>query len=223
MCFLLCRGFLKPERSCTESSVGKRYSLAGTSTGEATEPIHMTLQEVRQYLQNLYSSSSDSSDHNRGRSPKVKCSTLNNNKYYESDNMTTKNGTIDGINQQYINNKKNSMLSHLRNKKVKDSCEDINGKSVQPLAKADKRKKAPAKFFSLKQTLCNLFRFKRFSSPEHVKTFNIDTATVNRHTVEVMETEPQKMISNRALPPLPEKVMFTTSITRVKDVRKYKY
>lgn len=36
--------------------------MAGTSTGTGNEPIHMTLQEVRTYLQTLYSSSSDSSD-----------------------------------------------------------------------------------------------------------------------------------------------------------------
>lgn len=37
----------------------KRHSVAGTSTGE---PIHMSLQEVRTYLQALYSSSSDTSE-----------------------------------------------------------------------------------------------------------------------------------------------------------------
>lgn len=47
----------------SDSGGSKRHSVPGTSARHhPTEPIHMTLHEVRQYLQNLYSSSSDSSE-----------------------------------------------------------------------------------------------------------------------------------------------------------------
>nr|CAD7431061.1 unnamed protein product [Timema monikensis] len=59
-------------------SGAKRHSVPGTSalcqpSPTHTEPIHMTLHEVRQYLHNLYSSSSDSSE-NKGEVPVVQVS-----------------------------------------------------------------------------------------------------------------------------------------------------
>lgn len=53
---------LRPTSATQRNS--KRHSVAGTSSPDS-EPIHMTLQEVRQYLQTLYSSSSDSDNKER--------------------------------------------------------------------------------------------------------------------------------------------------------------
>ncbi|XP_017771704.1 PREDICTED: uncharacterized protein LOC108559077 isoform X2 [Nicrophorus vespilloides] len=199
----------KPQLVCTNDS-GKRHSVAGTSTTTTeAEPIHMTLQEVRQYLQTLYSSSSDSSEH-KDKSTKVRQAALNNNKYSENIVKTATQ-----------RNKKN--FFNIKNKKVKGSYDNLSlNKQQIELAKPEKRKKSPAKIFSLKQTLCNMFRFRRILSPEHVKPEKTNSEEDFNYT-ENLDT---KNISKRALPPLPPRTKkvqdvpildFATSIRKVKD------
>ncbi|CAG9821608.1 unnamed protein product [Phaedon cochleariae] len=193
----------------------KRHSVAGTSSPCQGEPIHMTLQEVRQYLQTLYSSSSDSSDiPDNNYKPKTAILLTNNN---NNNKYPVAAGKLDL--PPMTRSKKNTFLINIKNKKVKDSCDHI-GKQIDtsPTKKDEKKRKHPARIFSLKQTLCNMFRFRRFLSPEAVKM------EANEKGGETLVN-----ITGRALPPLPKKeggkgvpdeetVMdFATSIQRVKD------
>lgn len=204
----------------------KRHSLAGTSASSQGEPIHMTLQEVRQYLQTLYSSSSDSSElQEKVYRPKTTILVTNNNKYSINHNTSLVMSKKDASNT-HLRSKKNTFLINIKNKKVKDSCDTI-GKQINtsPSKKDDKRKKPSAKLFSFKQTLCNMFRFKRFLSPEHVK---VESEKTYGSSINIQDDIHN--ISSRALPPLPMKeeeaedideeqtLDFATSIQRVKDV-----
>lgn len=190
----------------SSDNIGKRHSLAGTSTNE-TEPIHMTLQEVRHYLQTLYSSSSDSSEH-RERYNKQS----NNFKYSNGHNIIVKNLPITTESHIPKQNQNNYTIS--KKKKTKDILE-IN-KVTNNNEKHEKRKKLTPRFSTLRQALCNIFRFRKTSSPEH-KRNNIEALG------DADDMENKKMYVNRALPPLPEVAEstpdFATSIEKVKDVR----
>ena len=191
----------------------------------------MTLQDVRHYLQTLYSSSSDSSDHKekiyRPRPPLIVT-----DKYATETNNTHAVREANYVASAAGRTKKNTFLINIKNKKVKDSCDNVGKQiNISQATKPDKRKKAPAKFLSFKQTLCNMFRFKRFLSPEHVKCDVSDVQEKNNYSSNAnLAEETHYNISSRALPPLPlkekEEVVeeeqfldFATSIQRVKDVR----
>lgn len=180
----------------------------------------MTLQEVRQYLQTLYSSSSESSDPQEKLCKPKSVLVTNNNKYSFTNSNINVNKDVTNSN---VRSKKNTFLINIKNKKVKDSCDNMS-KQINDLAspKDDKRKKpSPAKRISFKQALCNLFRFKRLLSPEPIKA--------DAHDNSVNLEDAHNNISNRALPPLPtpeedrdvveeQTLDFATSIQRVKDV-----
>lgn len=188
-------------------NIGKRHSLAGTSTND-TEPIHMTLQEVRHYLQTLYSSSSDSSEQQRERYSKQ----MSNIKYsIGNNNMMAKNLPITTECNIPKQNQNNYTIS--KKKKTKDILE-IN--KMGNNEKNEKRKKLTPRFSTLRQALCNIFRFRKATSPEHKRNNNNDTLT------EADDNENKKTYVNRALPPLPEMTEclsdFATSIEKVKDV-----
>jgi suppressor of cytokine signaling 7 len=190
----------------------------------------MTLQEVRHYLQTLYSSSSDSSDHKeRSYRPKPPLIVATDNKCTTETNNTHVNRDVNCVSNANGRTKKSTFLINIKNKKVKDSCDNVGKQiNISQTNKPDKRKKTPAKLFSFKQTLCNMFRFKRFLSPEHVKC---DVSDVQEKTNYISNAslveEPHNNISSRALPPLPLKeeeevseepiLDFATSIQRVKD------
>ncbi|CAH0547277.1 unnamed protein product [Brassicogethes aeneus] len=220
---------IKYQWACAQDN--KRHSVAGTSAPIQGEPIHMTLQEVRQYLQTLYSSSSDSSEpKEKIYKPKPSILVTNNNKYPpESSIIVNKDSsTVISPNSR---SKKNTFLINIKNKKVKDSCDNVGKQmSMSPTKKEDKRKKAPARLFSFKQTLCNMFRFRRFLSPEHVKAdrgndlqYKISSYGSNSNLLDDVPNN----LSSRALPPLPSKegaivtedktLDFATNIQRVKD------
>ncbi|XP_032675581.1 uncharacterized protein LOC116846170 isoform X1 [Odontomachus brunneus] len=248
---------------------GKRHSVPGTSgrhgvrtsNGHAHnigEPIHMTLHEVRQYLQTLYSSSSDSSENKikRDKAPLLghtsvhlaatpKALSVNNNNRYSSNahtdsstdtpvsNKSTSNGLMihhhnnnNNNNNNHNNNNGNNAKKHKRNtfvgirhKKARDESHKEKSESER-----EKIKKSQRNFsLNLKQTLCNIFRFRRLGSPDHFveKRNSIvqgeiveeeevgvdsDQHTINNNNT-TSETEPstQKLpFFKRALPPLPK-------------------
>lgn len=210
----------------------KRHSLAGTSTADG-EPIHMTLEEVRHYLHTLYSSSSDSSDHKerltKSQPPII---LTNSNKYPTNTKVKTISvKELQCIDSSVMNDtgnnsnnraKKNTFLINIKNKKVKDSCDNIGKELVISNTvdkKEEKKKRANPKFFSFKQALCNIFKFRRISSDHgDKKTYcSNDSLQGEGHN-----------IVTRALPPLPSNkpsetldeqhtLDFATSIQRVKD------
>lgn len=92
--------------------------------------------------------------------------------------------------------------------------------------KQTKRKKPQARIFSFKQTLCNMFRFRRIITPNYDKHSNNKFA--GTENCELIDSDSQKTLTNRALPPLPltkikdeQTLDFATSISKVKDVSRY--
>lgn len=152
----------------------------------------MTLQEVRQFLHSLYSSASDSSGEHRVTP-------------LQSNRKT----------------KKHTFAINIKNRKSKE-C--VNDTQVLNIERNDKSKKTGGKSsFSctLKQTLCNLFRFRRPEPPPD--------------TVIVLGVPHPPPFIKRALPPLPisnqppgslelleeadeTNMDFAASIEKVKDV-----
>ncbi|XP_067002939.2 uncharacterized protein [Anabrus simplex] len=208
--------------SANESG-SKRHSVPGTSCGRQArsastecpaigEPIHMTLHEVRQYLQNLYSSSSDSSENKS----KTDTATPKHNSKSASIEAPTKsaNGTVI-CNNNARKHKKNTFVINIKNKKTKESCELANKDSVKSdsVSEKEKVKKSPGRHsFStnLKQTLCNIFRIRKLPSPDHSAVQQVKTvespSIVLTNSVTVLpdgggNTKPPFL--TRALPPLP--------------------
>lgn len=192
----------------------KRHSVPGTSgrTKQTCEPIHMTLQEVRQFLHNLYSSASDSSGEHHVQ---------------ECDRSTKQQSGL----QPNRKNRKNTFAINIKNRKSKEQCETIENNKITDTEHVEKSKKTSPhgkNSFSntLKQTLCNLFRFRRSEPPPD--------------TMLVLGVPCAPPFSKRALPPLPvsnhpdtiesldcvddceeTNMDFAASIEKVKDVSFY--
>lgn len=239
-----CSTTTKPHKSNTASSGSvskKRHSVAGSSVKHVEEPIHMTLQEVRQYLQTLYSSSSDSSEHRNQDKQKLKSNApekpTSNYKYKET--VSIQGGKIictndDNNTLSYrCKNKKNTfaITNKNNNKKSKDSICELNRKRNISNNNNEERR-CPVRSFSssLKQTLCNLFRFRRFVSGSNSSskyTSSKDSESAYGGSINISEDGRRGPLASRALPPLPSenrssnqpKTMdFATSIEKVKDV-----
>lgn len=202
----------------------KRHSVTETA---AEEPIHMTLQEVRQYLQTLYSSSSESSDHRINKIEKrsranTHSSERTSTNYKYKENVTVQNGKVICVEENtQIKTKKN-----VKSKKFKESSE--LRKSNISNNEQERNKKCPVRSFSssLKQTLCNLFRFRRLVGG--VKCVGLPSEESERSAEEKIAP-----LAARALPPLPSEgknsgqsktsMDFATSIEKVKDVSNFFY
>ena len=235
---------------CTEGGNGKRHSVPGTSGRNSSrsasnshsrnigEPIHMTLHEVRQYLQTLYSSSSDSSE-NKIKRDKIssgqssihlampKVLNINNNNRYSNPHTDSStdtpisnkcsNGLIHNNNNGNIKKHKKSTLVNIKHKKTKDEPHKEKAETER-----DKIKKSQRNFsLNLKQTLCNIFRFRRLGSPEHYvgkrnsigqgdiveedEGVDLDQHANNNNTTTEVDSSAQKLpFFKRALPPLPK-------------------
>lgn len=202
-----------------ESVSKKRHSVAGSSIKHIDEPIHMTLQEVRQYLQTLYSSSSDSSEHKiKERRPKSTQST----RISYKESVTIKDGKIICTNEETKKVKKNNINNKNNKKEVK--------KRHISNSEQDRNRRCPVRNFStsLKQTICNLFRFRRFVSSNPKYTKDEDSMYGSNSQ---LNDERKGPITSRALPPLPSEnkaagqpktsMDFASSIEKVKDVSIY--
>lgn len=212
---------LSAKQECAVNG-SKRHSVAGSST----EPIHMSLQEVRQYLQTFYSSSSDSADYKeRNDKNKEPIFVTNNNKYPTEANIVLTPKTMKNAGVNRTKTKKNPFFINLKNKKIKDSCDNLSKQriSVEQNNRESEQKKS-VKSFSLKQALCSMFKFRRFMSSE---SGGKECYRGKYGYAEGLQT--QNTVTKRALPPLPFKetesvvveepgLDFATSIHKVKDV-----
>lgn len=219
----------KSERYSGLEISGKRHSVAGTASSNS-EPIHMTLQEVRQYLQTLYSSSSDSSEHKENNTPTLKNVAVSNEKHTVEAKIVLTPKNQSSVSCLREKPKKNPFLINIKNKKIKDSCDTIGRQQVVQNGKGHEHKRC-GRLFSLKQTLCNVFRVKRFMSPQHLRTEkNGSVKLESSRKTSLPEPDDHNTLTNRALPPLPGRVLvtdpqeetkgtdFATSIHKVKDV-----
>ncbi|GLV33782.1 Suppressor of Cytokine Signaling at 16D [Carabus blaptoides fortunei] len=236
----------------SENVPGKRHSVPDSSLRQIDEPIHMTLQEVRQYLQTLYSNSSDSDHMEKHVKQKTKSDqqsshkVTNNNKTISRENVNPgvpckgncANGTSTNNNNKNSKHRKHSFAISIKNKKVKDSY-DIGKRHISSNnVEHEKNRRCPVRNFpsNLKQTICNLFRFRRYMPPEnnkrHTKSSNSsgiadEDMMYDNDLLVTGEGEARKggPLASRALPPLPAEVKtatqphgdFATSIEKVKD------
>jgi len=110
------------------------------------EPVHMTLQEVRQYLQNLYSSSSDSMERRSELLPRV----LARSRPSSEPKMPAPPPPI-VLRTTPTPQKKANFISTIKMKK---------SKSVE--SREDKAARKCTSFSnSIKQTLCSIFKFRK--------------------------------------------------------------
>lgn len=219
---------MKQERASLCEEGAKRHSVAGASS----EPIHMSLQEVRQYLQTFYSSSSDSSDPKeinnfKSRDPIF---ATNNNKYPVDVNLVLSPKSMKNVAVNKSKAKRTPFFINLKNKKIKDSCDNVSKQRISVEQNRECEQKKSMKSFSLKQALCSMFRFRRFMSPEHVKRGGKECYSGKCGYVNgLQDGDVHSTLTNRALPPLPSRegklevveepaLDFTTSIHKVKDV-----
>ncbi|XP_068632725.1 uncharacterized protein [Battus philenor] len=224
----------------------KRNSLPSSSckkntTDSDTDSLHLTLREMRKYLHTLYSSSSDSECRN---TINKKSNTIitnvgihmrhSNNKeanttvFLKESNEATR--TVE-TNNNHRNTNKNSATLNTKTKKHKENVP----KEITEVEKSEKTgkktsnakvKMSPVKMLSmnLKQSFCNLFRWRRSGSED---ASGGSSAAASGRPI----TSSPPAAVRRALPPLPqsphtthrrhgdeETIMdFATSIEKVKD------
>ncbi|XP_059477446.1 uncharacterized protein LOC132197874 [Neocloeon triangulifer] len=141
-------------RASAETLEGsKRHSMPATSrrpgpshssnecSGRSKEPVHMTLQEVREYLQNLYSSSSDSMER-RSEKPRARPS---------SEPKMPAAAPPPVVQRTTPTLRKATFINSIKMKKSKS----IEGRDDKPSRKCSSFSN------SIKQTLCSIFRFKK--------------------------------------------------------------
>lgn len=241
------------ENNRTKDVKTKRHSLPSSpckkSTGDSdTDSLHLTLREMRKYLHTLYSSSSDSECRatiNKKNNPIVSNVGIHAKHlgkdassavFLKESNEITK--TVE-TNNNHRKANKNSFGMNVKNKKHKENIpKDVielekNDKVVKKSVtnQNQKSKMSPVRILSinLKQSFCNLFRWRRQPVAENV-------ADVEKVGERADESPPAAV--RRALPPLPapahvhqaarrppaddDTVMdFATSIQKVKDVSFY--
>ncbi|KAL0280522.1 UNVERIFIED_CONTAM: hypothetical protein PYX00_001791 [Menopon gallinae] len=222
-----------PAKSTKGRKISSQASHSATKSGyrgselrpdsSTSEPIHLTLQEVREYMHNLYASSSNDPDsrnmQDNLRNVKNPFKSLNNNNINVANNNNLKNRENSSNNNNnsilinnynfYNKNRKNAFGVMVKSKKAKENCENSNG----GISKIDLKKSSPCRpSFSLnfKQTLCNIFRFKRLPSPEqclgkresHSDDVGVRLSAHDDQNPPSPITKPP--FSKRALPPLPK-------------------
>ncbi|OAD58426.1 Suppressor of cytokine signaling 7 [Eufriesea mexicana] len=213
---------------CNETGNGKRHSVPGTSGRHTSrtsnghvhnigEPIHMTLHEVRQYLQTLYSSSSDSSENKIKRDNKAPIS-------HTPVHLAMPKGISVNNNNRYSNPHTDSAMDT-----------PISNKNSNVDSEREKIKKSQRNFsLNLKQTLCNIFRFKRLGSPDHFvekrnsivqgeiveeeESVDSDQHANNNNTTSEVDSSVQKLpFFKRALPPLPKSNGHVGGVEQAED------
>ncbi|CAG5007169.1 unnamed protein product [Parnassius apollo] len=238
----------KPKDSIRQKDAKtKRHSLPSSSckkstTDSDTDSLHLTLREMRKYLHTLYSSSSESECRN---TINKKSSTIitnvgihvrhRNNEsnaavFLKENNEVSR--TVE-TNNNHRNTNKNSVVITAKNKKHKENIPkdiievDKSEKSGKKTSNV-KAKMSPVRILSmnLKQSFCNLFRWRRTISEE------AGTVATAVSGAERAVTSSAPAAVRRALPPLPQSPQtsharrtnnedtimdFATSIQKVKD------
>lgn len=232
----------------------KRHGLPSSSFKKSnndsdTDSLHLTLREMRKYLHTLYSSSSDSecrSTVNKKTNSivtSVGIHAKHTNKDATSTTVFLKESNDNSKTLETNNNNKMSNINtfgiNTKNKKHKENIpKDIMelDKNEKVLKKGtvnqnQKSKMSPVRILSinLKQSFCNLFRWRRQPVAENMS--ELERVHSNK------EESPPAAV-RRALPPLPqtphvhqtsrrtgiddENIMdFASSIQKVKDVRQF--
>lgn len=215
----------------------KRHSLPGSSTKKTadsdTDSLHLTLREMRKYLHTLYSSSSDSECKASVKKNNTLISGVGVHRRVSKENtpvfLKESNDTKSvETNNNHRKSSKNSFGMNIKNKKHKENVpkeEAEKGVTIKRVS-SQKVKMSPVRILSmnLKQSFCNLFRWKRGGG-----------AGEGAGDAEAGAGGDVPAAVRRALPPLPRSPQppaarrqeddtvtdFATSIQKVKDVSTY--
>ncbi|XP_075990655.1 uncharacterized protein LOC142986201 [Anticarsia gemmatalis] len=229
----------------------KRHSLPSSSCKKSTsdsdtDSLHLTLREMRKYFHTLYSSSSDSECRAtiNKKNNAIVTSVGIHAKHTNKDATTTavflkesnENSRTVETNNNHKKSNKNSFGMNAKNKKHKENIPkdlievDKNDKVVKKgiTTQSQKAKMSPVRILSinLKQSFCNLFRWRR--QPVIDNGSDVERVNANKE-----ESSPPAAV-RRALPPLPQTphvhhitrrsandedtiMDFATSIQKVKD------
>ncbi|KAK7870461.1 hypothetical protein R5R35_000739 [Gryllus longicercus] len=195
------------------SSARQVCSTSSTEGGGVigcTEPVHMTLHEVRQYLQNLYSSSSDSID-NKSKTdavPSVSAHKPGRSTHSGTSESAVKSSgsAVTVVNNNVRKHKKNTFVINIKNKKAKELCDVLPQKDNSEKDKVKKSTGRHSFSSNLKQTLCSIFRIRKPLSPDHHSApVSVSCTVVASPEVECQA--PKAPFLMRALPPLPAKAV----------------
>ncbi|XP_063706882.1 uncharacterized protein LOC134835831 [Culicoides brevitarsis] len=192
------------------------------------EPMQMTLDEVKRYYHNLYSSSSESGNEIIGITANIVASTsaiASNNAKIKSDSERKSHKIAKTIEPEAIKSPQAvkqskstptvSKSSH-KNSAAKDTLKaNINNNTInnstsnastEPSTKYMNGKKSQFSITSnLRQKFCNIFRFKsRHASKNDAIYEQKGTKNVANGTQKVYSEDKRILLSSRALPPLPK-------------------
>lgn len=218
------RNKMKSKAEITTNNVIRQPRRITASSCSTTEPIHVTVDEVHQYLKTLYANSNDVIENKNFQQF---------SRHFKTPFKSLHNGTLNNE-ENIINSLKtrhNKYVIEEENKKMKENLE-TSTKILSKLESKEKLKKwsscRPNFSYNIKETLCNIFRFKKIPSPDQClgrKEINYRSDEVGIRLSGYEDRNPPSPItkppfSKRALPPLPgvedddgEKMAPTTDST----------
>lgn len=187
------------------------YSEGGSATDSpsVSEPLHMSLDEVKQFYHTIYSDGEKgAAEHNNNvvssSNGKAKSQEIGQQKINQSTNTTatiSRTISIKPVNNNNNQNQKNS---------CKMAASD-GGKSNQITSSSAGQDSKKSQFtFNLKQRFCSLFRFRnknrnsRINSTDSSSDFHLQQQSSNKSSFLSAEDK-RKKFQSRALPPLPNK------------------
>lgn len=191
----------KSSRLCSTNSSTVKRPLCSSQTS-SVEPVHVTVEEVRHYLNTFYSNQHEISE-NKNLNDHIK-RLRNPFKIHQSNNEDNKLNLV----------VRNNYIPTIKNKKIKDNSK-ISNRSISKLEtnpKLKKRSTSKSSFSTnVKETLCNMFRLKKLSSGgEDLRKKDISTDHEDFNScVEHSQSRPLKSSKSRppflkrALPPVP--------------------
>lgn len=231
------RGYKSKEARHKDTKT-KRHSLPSSSckknvTDSDTDSLHLTLREMRKYLHTLYSSSSDSECRN---TMNKKSNTIITNvgihmRHGNKDTGTAvflkESNEISRTVETNNNNKKankNTLTMNSKSKKHKENipkdCSMIEENKDKKGSHGSKVKMSPVRMLSmnLKQSFCNLFRWRKSSDSDSVERVGRDPPAAVRRALPPLPQSPHQSNSRRIANEEDTIMDFATSIQRVKDV-----
>ncbi|XP_038216242.1 uncharacterized protein LOC119835475 [Zerene cesonia] len=229
----------KPKETRHKDTKTKRHSLPGSSCKKKisaesdTDSLHLTLREMRKYLHTLYSSSSDSECRNT--------ISKKNNTILASVSVHSRHGPKEAATAVFLkeSNEPRTVETNNNHKKTNKNTADMNVKnkkhkenaskdsSIMEIDSAKKKgnqgskvKMSPVRLLSmnLKQSFCNLFRWRRSSDGDSVEKIGRDSPPpAVRRALPPLPQSPHPSNSRRSANDDDTVMDFATSIQKVKD------
>lgn len=191
----------------TVSGNDKRHSVPG----HAIEPMHMTLDEVKQFYHSLYSSPTESNDvskkitiHNKKNCANIIHTNNNNNNNIEKTPKAAISPIINRCESVKVNN---HSVVHYKNKKISTKEECANNNEKYGSNNISSKKSQFSINLNLKQKFCSIFRFRKSLQQPNSSQDTDLCGEYNSSRLTTAGGKPERKVkfSTRALPPLPHK------------------